>query len=178
MTMENPYQPPRSVVSDVPVESENNSGGGSNIVLPDGVKGWSWGAFFWNWIWSIFNKTWIGLLALVPYVGFIFAFYLGFKGRELAWRNKRWESLEHFNRVQRSWSKWGLIIFVGVALLGIVAAIAIPAFQGYVIRARSGANHSFQRTAGRLRLPVPSALRASAAPEFKRWSPISSLRNN
>jgi len=102
------------------------------------VKGWSWGAFFWNWIWAPFNRTWIGLLAIIPYIGLIVAIYLGFKGRELAWRNKRWESLEHFNRVQRSWSKWALIIFVGIAALGIIAAIALPAYQDYVLRSRAG----------------------------------------
>jgi hypothetical protein len=31
-------------------------------------------------------------------------------------------------------------------------------------------NPSFQGTAGKLRLPVPSALRAPAAPELKRWA--------
>ena len=56
------------------------------------------------------------------------AIYLGIKGRELAWRNERWDSLEHFNRVQRSWSLWGLVI-IGIAVLGIVAAILIPAMQ-------------------------------------------------
>jgi hypothetical protein len=136
--MQNPYQPPKANLSDVGGPAENNSGGGKSIELPSGVKGWSWGAFLWNWLWSIFNKTWIGLLAILPYVGFIVAIYLGVKGRELAWRNKRWESLEHFNRVQRNWSKWGAIIIVGVALLGIIAAIAIPAYQQYVIRSRGG----------------------------------------
>jgi hypothetical protein len=134
--MENPYQPPKATLSEVSGPGENNSGGGKSIELPPGVKGWSWGAFLWNWLWSIFNKTWIGLLAILPYVGFIVAIYLGVKGRELAWRNKRWESLEHFNRVQRSWSKWGVIIVVGVALIGIIAAIAIPAYQQYMIRSR------------------------------------------
>lgn len=134
--MTNPYQPPKSVVADVIGSSENNSGGGGTIDIPPGVKGWSWGAFLWNWIWAPFNKTWIGLLALVPYVGIIVVFYLGFKGREMAWRNKRWDSLEHFNRVQRSWSKWGLILIVGAMGIGIVAAIALPAYQQYVIRAR------------------------------------------
>lgn len=89
-----------------------------------------------NWIWAVFNKTWIGLLCLVPYVGFVFSFYLGFKGRELAWRNKRWDSLEHFNRVQKKWSVWGLVLFLGVAV--ILAAIAIPAYQQYVTQARGG----------------------------------------
>ena len=136
--MENPYEPPKSVVEDIVDMTGNNSGGGRSIELPPGVSGWSWGAFLWNWIWAPFNRTWIGLLALVPYLGVIVVFYLGFKGREQAWRNKRWESLEHFNRVQRSWSKWGLILILGAVLVGILAGIAIPAYQQYVIRARGG----------------------------------------
>jgi hypothetical protein len=134
----NPYQAPTAAVADVFADGANNSGGGSAIELPPGVKGWSWGAFFWNWIWALFNRTWIGLVALLPYVGIIMVFYLGFKGRELAWRNNRWDSVEHFNRVQRSWSKWALIVFLGVFLIGILAAIAIPAYQQYAMRARMG----------------------------------------
>jgi membrane protein YqaA with SNARE-associated domain len=61
-------------------------------------------------------------------------FVLGFKGREWAWRNKKWESVEHFQRVQRKWSLWSLL-FVGVALLGVIAAIALPAYQEYTLRA-------------------------------------------
>jgi hypothetical protein len=136
--MSNPYRPPSAAVADVVDNSINNSGGGRAIALPEGVKGWSWGAFFLNWIWALFNRTWWGLLALVPYVGFLVAIYLGIKGRELAWRNKRWDSVEHFNRVQRSWSKWALIVFFGAFVIGIVAAIALPAYQQYVVRARSG----------------------------------------
>mgnify|MGYP000273471409 CR=1 FL=1 len=108
--------------------NENNSGGGALIDIPAGVKGFSWGALIWSWLWSIFNGTWIGLLALVPYVGFGVAIYLGFKGREMAWRNKRWDSLEHFNRVQRSWTRWGLVV-PGIALIGIIVAIVLPALQ-------------------------------------------------
>ena len=43
--MANPYQPPQAKVSAVPADTENNSGGGKSIVIPDGIKGWSWGAF-------------------------------------------------------------------------------------------------------------------------------------
>jgi hypothetical protein len=121
--MINPYSPPAAVVDNV-FDTENNSGGGSGITPPDGVKGWSWGAFFLNWIWAIFNKTYIGLLCFIPYVGFIFSFYLGFKGRELAWRNKRWDSVEHFNDVQRKWSMWAVILFFGIIGLAIVGTIA------------------------------------------------------
>jgi hypothetical protein len=132
--MENRYSPPRAAVSDIAPPGENNSGGGSGIVAPPGVKGWSWGAFLLNWIWAVGNRTWIGLLCLVPYIGFVVGIYLGIKGRELAWRNKRWDSVEHFNRVQRKWSIWALVLIFGVAGIGILAAIAIPAYQGYTVR--------------------------------------------
>lgn len=110
----------------------------SDAAVPDGVKGWSWGAFLLNWIWGPFNGTWVALLCLVPYVGFVMAIVLGFKGREWAWKNKRWDSLDHFNRVQRRWSIWALVIVGGTFVLGILAAIAIPAYDDYRHRSRSG----------------------------------------
>ena len=131
--MHNPYQAP-SANLDQSLTAENNSGGGKGIAIPPGVGGWSWGAFLLNWIWAIGNRTWIGLLCFVPYIGFLCSIYLGVKGRELAWKNKRWDSLEHFNRVQQKWSIWGLILVVGVMGIGILAAIAIPAYQQYVHR--------------------------------------------
>lgn len=115
--MSNIYKPPESRVAD---RFENNSGGGKDIEIPDGVKGWSWGACLLNWIWGLGNRTWISLLCLVPYVGLVMSLVLGYKGREWAWRNKRWDSLEHFQRVQRLWSIWGIVITVlmfGAAIL-------------------------------------------------------------
>jgi len=95
--------------------------------VPPGVAGWSWGAFLLNWIWAIGNQTWIGLIALIPYVGFIMAIVLGFKGREWAWKAKKWESVEEFNRVQKKWSFWGVVIVATIFCIGILAAIAIAA---------------------------------------------------
>ena len=120
------YTPPEASLEMV---SENNSGQGKVDNLPEGIKGFSWGAFLLSWIWAIGNSTWIGLLALVPYVGFIVSIYLGFKGREMAWQNKRWASVEHFQRVQKQWSFWGVLIIGGIFLLGILSAILIPAIQ-------------------------------------------------
>jgi len=101
-------------------QGKGSSAGGD---IPDGVRGWSWGAFLLNWIWAIGNKTWIGLLAMVPYVGFIMAIVLGIKGREWAWQNGEWESVEHFNRVQRQWTIWALVIWGVLTLLTLLAIV-------------------------------------------------------
>jgi len=112
----------------------NTSGQGSTAIVPPEIKGWNWGAFFLNWISAIGNKTWIGLLALVPYAGFIMAIVLGVKGSEWAWQNRQWESVEQFKATQRVWAIWGLALFlIGIAFSFL--AILIPVF----LRARSAA---------------------------------------
>lgn len=98
--------------------------------LPPGVARWSWGAFFLSWIWAIGNRTWIGLLSLVPVVGLIMVIILGIKGREWAWKNKSWRDVDHFNHVQHLWSVWGVAVGVTVGVImffGLLAAIIIPA---------------------------------------------------
>lgn len=109
---------------------ENTSGQGKAAVVPEEVKGLAWGAFFWSFIWGIFNRTWIALLALVPLVGFVMPFVLLFKGREWAWRNKRWDSVEHFNKVQRRWAMVFLMILLSTFLLGIILAVVLPMIAG------------------------------------------------
>jgi hypothetical protein len=135
MKMNDLYKTPQSDLNKT-LPEVNNSGMKQDLV-PDGVAGWSWGAFMFNWLWAVFNKTWIGLLCIIPYIGLIFAIWLGIKGREMAWKNKKWDSLEHFNRVQRKWSLWSLLFF-GIAIIGILAAIALPAYQQYVMRSHGG----------------------------------------
>jgi len=114
------------------------------LLIPDGIKGWSWGAFLFNWVWGIFNGTWIALLTLIPFIGFIMAIVLGIKGREWAWKNKKWESVGHFQRVQRLWSVWALWLTLGTMVIGIVVAIAIPAYGDYKTRARQAAQFKEQ----------------------------------
>lgn len=81
-------------------------------VVPDGVRGFSWGAFVLGPFWSIGNRVWVGLWALVPGLGQLVSVWLGFHGRELAWQRGRWADVQSFQAAQRKWS--------------IAAAVALP----------------------------------------------------
>ena len=104
------------------IAPENTSGQGSSAVIPEEIKGWNWGAFFFSWLWGISNKVWIALLAAIPYVGVIMCIVLGVKGNEWAWRHKKWDSIEHFKSTQRKWGIAGVVLFV-VSLLVIICSV-------------------------------------------------------
>ncbi len=61
----------------------------------------------------------------MPYFGWIISLVmsiiLGLRGNEWAWQNKRWDSIEHFKRTQRTWMWWG----IGVLLLQIALIVAV-----------------------------------------------------
>jgi hypothetical protein len=93
---------------------------------PPEVRKWNWGAFFLTWIWGIGNSVWIAFLSFIPVVNLVMPFVLGAKGSQWAWKAKQWESVEHFQRVQRKWARWGLIIFlisVVIAVIGVGASV-------------------------------------------------------
>lgn len=85
--------------------------------IPAEIDRWNWGAFLLNWIWGVGNNTFIALLTLVPFFGLLMPFVLGARGSRWAWRNGRWDDVEHFKRVQRRWAKWGAIIWIGMIVL-------------------------------------------------------------
>lgn len=108
------------------IAPENTSGQGGLAVIPEEIKGWNWGAFFFGWLWGICNKVWIALLAAIPYVGVIMHIVLGVKRNEWAWQHKRWDSMEHFKSTQKKWGIAGVVVFVASVII-LVIAIALPA---------------------------------------------------
>jgi hypothetical protein len=96
--------------------NENTSGHGEATFIPDEIKGWNWGAFWFTWIWGLFNRSYVALLVFIPFLNLIVPFYLGAKGNELAWRNRIWESTEEFTSEQRVWSIAGWIIAILIAI--------------------------------------------------------------
>ncbi len=106
----------------------NTSGQGESAIVPEEIRGWSWGAFVLTWIWGICNGVLISLLCFIPVFGIVWAFVLGTKGNEWAWRGKKWDSIEHFKSVQRPWNIAGIVIFAIsiVALVVTIPAVLIP----------------------------------------------------
>ncbi len=107
-------------------------------VLPAELKGWNWGAFFLSWIWGIGHRVWISLailvIAFIPVIGAIAALVgsilLGLKGNELAWKNRHFESVEQFRKVQKAWAIWGLVVFIlGLVLMLTTGAALFSALK-------------------------------------------------
>jgi len=101
----------------------NSSGQGANATVPAEIQGLNWGGLMLSWIWGIGNSTWIALLAFVPFIGVFVPFYLLFKGNELAWKNKQWESVEAFQATQRKWAIAGLVLLVVAVALGALSSV-------------------------------------------------------
>lgn len=104
-------------------EWQNTSGMGEMSEVPFEYRGkWNWGAFLWPAVWGIGNHVYQALLCCIPIVGFFAAFYVAAKGYELAWRSKRWDSAEQFEKSQRRWALWGLVPFAVIIVFEILSA--------------------------------------------------------
>lgn len=95
-------------------EYGNTSGLGKDSVVPPEIKGWNWGAFFFQWVWGLANASYLTFIVFVPVLNWVWVFVNGAKGNEWAWRGKKWESIEHFKRTQKIWSRiaWAIVLFV------------------------------------------------------------------
>jgi hypothetical protein len=97
----------------------------ASMGVPSNIDKFNWGAFLLGWIWGIGNSVWIGLICLIPYVGWIMAFVLGFKGNKWAWEAQKDEKTpEQFVESQRKWTIAGVVILVvGIIFYTISMAI-------------------------------------------------------
>ena len=110
----------------------NTSGMGRQSVIPQGLGDWNWGGFLLTWIWGIGNNVWWSLLTFVPFLGpLVMPWVLAFKGNEWAWQNKKWDSIEHFKRVQHTWAMWGFGVMLGIVVL---TCIIFALMAGFVFQ--------------------------------------------
>lgn len=103
-------------------------------LLPDGMppitRKWNWGAFMATVFWGIGNRTYISLLALIPFVNLVWCFVMGWKGNKWAWeagnfKNTK-EDIEKFEAIQATWSRAGWIMFL--VLLAVIVFYMILFF--------------------------------------------------
>ena len=98
--------------------------------VPAEAKRWNWGAFLLTWIWGLGNSTYIYLLALLPVVNIVMAFILGIKGGQWAWKNREWQGIEQFTRIQGLWTAFGFGLMAGCLLvLAIVITLSVATFN-------------------------------------------------
>ncbi len=139
--------------------SQNDSGKNENTKItssPEGIFKWNWGAFFFTWLWGIFNGYFIPLYVFIGYVflliilstigvvtkyngiyviniilTFVFlvyisflAYYLGHKGYQISWKNKKWIDLDSFYKTQKKWTIAGIIVAVLYFVITLVLIIS------------------------------------------------------
>ena len=108
------------------------------------LRKWNWGAFFFGWIWGVFNKVYISLIQLVVGIlGSMFAIiglgiitplfslaglglsiWLGVKGSQMAWDNGAFQNLEHFRSSRHNWNVAALVVFC-IGILFIIISLLL-----------------------------------------------------
>ncbi len=92
-------------------------------ILPDEARGFSWGAFLCGPLWGFPYRVWVSILSWLPGIGALVWLWMGFNGREMAWRAREWPSVEAFLQAERRWMRVGLVLFWLMALLPIGLAL-------------------------------------------------------
>jgi ribosomal protein L40E len=115
-----------------------NSSGTRGGEVPREIKKWNWAAFLMPAVWGLFSGVpYTALLFVPPVFQILFGIellpssaqlviqsgasvYLGFKGNKLAWRGKKWSSVEHFQIFQKQWTSWAVKLTVAVVGVGVL----------------------------------------------------------
>ncbi|EPI00495.1 hypothetical protein D920_00858 [Enterococcus faecalis 13-SD-W-01] len=80
--------------------------------IPQEIKGWNWGAFMYNIVWGIGNKSYLPLFCLIPIFNIVWVFVCGFKGNEWAWQKGEYQDIETFLAIQKTWNRAGFVAFI------------------------------------------------------------------
>jgi hypothetical protein len=108
---------------------------------PSNLNSFNWGGFLWGWLWGICNGVYWTLISIIfvivcvfcafmteegvmprelsyafliitPFVDFVVRIILGISGYQMAWKSKHYESAEKFVKIQKKWTKAGVILFI------------------------------------------------------------------
>ncbi len=111
----------------------NTSGSGEGAIVPPEVGSWNWGAFFFPLFWGHAHnqsgRAWaIFLTGFIPFIGGIISLILNVmmasQGNSLAWKHRRWDSVEHLKKTQKVWFLWGMGFLALSVVFGLIAVLA------------------------------------------------------
>lgn len=109
----------------------------SNQGLPPSISRWSWGGFFFGWLWAVTNRIYWPLIVFIPFIGWfatlIVNIVLGINGNKWAWERDSWESVDAFERVQFTWAKTAAIVVIAMLAGGILITISLLTFAGSLL---------------------------------------------
>lgn len=108
------------------------------------VGKWNWGAFYFGWIWGVFNRVYVSLFQLAtPFLCFIvtliglgiiapflwlinlgISIWLGAKGSRMAWDNGAYRNLEHFRSSRHNWNV-AAAIFFGISVFIVLISLLL-----------------------------------------------------
>ena len=134
-------EPPTREYRHSSVYSDNRS---SSVQTERELGRWNWGAFFFGWIWGVFNKVYISLVQLIVFIlsfvvillglGIIaplfslvnlgISIWLGVKGSQMAWDNGAYRNLEHFRSSRHNWNVAAAIVF-GVSVFLVLISLLL-----------------------------------------------------
>jgi hypothetical protein len=102
----------------------NTSGMGDGYPVPPEASGWTFAGFVPFGLFSFLNgNSNMGILgavgSVIGIVGLVYAIMVGINGKESAWRNRRFNSIEEYTGTMRAWNNGGLIL-VGLGCAGIL----------------------------------------------------------
>ena len=137
-----------------PANQANSMQEGRNAHLgtPPNINSFSWGGFVFNWIWGVCNGVYWSLVTIILGIASFFApmlaadpeeglmvsglisigsliisIVLGVKGNRMAWKSKRFNSIDHFVTVQKGWRTAAFVVLgicVGIILFSVIVVIA------------------------------------------------------
>ena len=113
------------------VQPTYQPGLGKLTILPPSESGWNWGAFFFTWIWGLFNGAYVTLWGLllwfVPLGNIVWAIVCGLHGNRWAWQGRPWASAQEFRSAQHKWAVAALIVFIVALVVPILVVLVILA---------------------------------------------------
>lgn len=91
------------------------------------VKGWSFGAMMFGFIWGIGNKSYLTFIGLIPIINIFWWIVCGICGHKWAWvsacKNGTYQNVNEFEAVQKSWDRAGFAYFIVIVIFIVLFSI-------------------------------------------------------